>query len=552
MFNNLRITQRFIVILFAYWISFTAVVGVSFLGLLSARDSLRLVHDQSMQRALMAEESMSATVQNRLQVLLAFQHAPENPLASVHNHPTNIHLDAIADTRVKANAVNKAMEDSITDPEERKLYESTKPIRAAWRAKLDEATNAIRSGNFGADVLERFLAASRTEGEAVMQSLAAFRDYQVQRGKQAYEEAQQHYERALWVFGLTTLLGGIPATVLALTLLSRLRSGFNMAIETAHEIAGNDLSRPVPHAGHDEIGTLLGQMEIMRSNLHHIVSQVRRGADAIAGAASEVATGTHDLSERTESQASSLQQTASATEQLSGTVQHNADNANQANQLASAATGVAQRGGSVVAQVVDTMEAINSSSRKIVDIIGVIDGIAFQTNILALNAAVEAARAGEQGRGFAVVAAEVRNLAGRSAQAAKEVRALITDSVDKVGVGSSQVSQAGATMQEIVSGIQRVSDIVGEIASASVQQSSGLAQINQAVAQLDGVTQQNAALVEQTSAASSALQEQARQLAALAASFTLEAGAQSASYQARPAATVPAVAPRAPAALLGR
>ena len=206
----------------------------------------------------------------------------------------------------------------------------------------------------------------------------------------------------------------------------------------------------------------------------------------------------------------------------------------------------------MVAQVVDTMEAINSSSRKIVDIIGVIDGIAFQTNILALNAAVEAARAGEQGRGFAVVAAEVRNLAGRSAQAAKEVRALITDSVDKVGVGSTQVSQAGATMQEIVSGIQRVSDIVGEIASASVQQSSGLAQINQAVAQLDGVTQQNAALVEQTSAASSALQEQARQLAALAASFTLETGAQSASYQAMPAAAVPAVAPRAPAALLGR
>ena len=548
MFNNLRITQRFILILFAYWISFSAVVGVSLLGLMSARDSLRLIHDQAMQRALLAEESMNATVQNRLQVLLAFQHAPDNPLAAVHDHPTNIHLDAIADTRVKANATNKAMEENITDPEERKLYDSTKPIRAAWRTKLDETTSAIRSGNYSAEVLERFLAASRTEGEAVVQSMGAFRDYQVNKGKQAYQEAQEHYERALWVFGLTTALGGIPATFLALTLLGRMRSGFSMAIDTAHEIAGNNLSRPVPHAGHDEIGTLLGQMETMRSNLHHMISQVRQGANAIAGSASEVATGTHDLSERTESQASSLQQTASATEQLSGTVQHNADNASQANQLASAATGIAQRGGTVVAQVVDTMEAINSSSRKIVDIIGVIDGIAFQTNILALNAAVEAARAGEQGRGFAVVAAEVRNLAGRSAQAAKEVRALITDSVDKVGVGSSQVSQAGATMQEIVAGIQRVSDIVGEIASASVQQSSGLAQINQAVAQLDGVTQQNAALVEQTSAASSALQEQAHQLATLAASFTLESG--SSSHSARPMPSP--VAPRASVALLGR
>ncbi|GAB3354790.1 MULTISPECIES: methyl-accepting chemotaxis protein [Giesbergeria] len=546
MFNNLRITQRFIVILFAYWISFTAVVGVSFSGLVAARDSLRIVHDQAMQRAMMAEESMSATVSNRLQVLLAFQHAPENPLAAVHNHPTSNHLEAIAETRAKANTINKAMEDGIVDPEERKVYDATKPIRAAWRVKLDEATEAIRVGNFSAEVLERFLVASRTEGEAVMKSMSQFRDYQMGRAHQAYQEAQQRYETGLWVFGLTTLLGGIPATFLALTLLSRLRSGFGMAIETAHEIAGNDLSRPVPHAGHDEIGTLLGQMEIMRSNLHQIVSQVRRGADAIAGAASEVATGTHDLSERTESQASSLQQTASATEQLSGTVQHNADNASQANQLASAATGVAQRGGTVVAQVVNTMEAINTSSRKIADIIGVIDGIAFQTNILALNAAVEAARAGEQGRGFAVVASEVRNLAGRSAQAAKEVRVLITDSVDKVGLGSNQVSQAGATMQEIVSGIQRVSDIVGEIASASVQQSSGLTQINQAVAQLDGVTQQNAALVEQTSAASSALQEQARQLAVLAASFTLEPAAGQAT------APMQYAAARAPVALLGR
>ena len=278
----------------------------------------------------------------------------------------------------------------------------------------------------------------------------------------------------------------------------------------------------MPQSGSDEIGNLLSQMETMRNGLHRVVSQVRHGSDSIASASSEVATGTQDLSNRTEQQASSLEQTASASEELAATVQNNAENAAQASQLAAAASDVASRGGAVVSQVVGTMDAINTSSRKIVDIIGVIDGIAFQTNILALNAAVEAARAGEQGRGFAVVASEVRSLAQRSAEAAKEIKTLISDSVEKVGVGTEQVAQAGSTMQEIVAGIKRVADIVGEIASASREQSAGIAQINQAVTQLDGVTQQNAALVEETSAASNALQEQARELATLAASFRLE------------------------------
>jgi len=324
------------------------------------------------------------------------------------------------------------------------------------------------------------------------------------------------------VFALAVLLGGLPAVVMTYMLLARLRAGFKLADETATAIANGDLSQAVPHAGHDEIGHLLGQMDIMRSNLHRVISQVHNGSDAIASAASEVATGTLDLSNRTESQASSLEQTAAASEELASTVQNNAESANQANQLTTAASDVASRGGAMVSQVVQTMEAINASSLKIVDIISVIDGIAFQTNILALNAAVEAARAGEQGRGFAVVASEVRSLAGRSADAAREIKTLITDSVEKVGMGTQQVAQAGVTMQEIVTGIQHVADIVREIASASREQSTGIAQINQAVTQLDGVTQQNAALVEETSAASSALQEQAHELAKLAASFKLD------------------------------
>ena len=257
---------------------------------------------------------------------------------------------------------------------------------------------------------------------------------------------------------------------------------------------------------------------------------MRSGAEAIAGASTQVAAGTGDLSMRTEQQAASLEETAAATEELSSTVQQNADSAIRASELARGATDVAERGGHMVSEVVATMEDINTSAKKIEAIIGVIDSIAFQTNILALNAAVEAARAGEQGRGFAVVASEVRSLAGRSAEAAKEIKVLINDSVNRVRTGSDQVHRTGNTMQDIVQSIARVSDIVSEIAEASREQSKGLAQINDAVANLDDVTQQNAALVEETSAASTSLQEQANQMAQMSAKFVLEPGTTSAGY----------------------
>jgi methyl-accepting chemotaxis protein len=522
MFESVRITQRFIAVIVIYSIAFAAVMGVSLWGLMSARDSLKAVHDDAMKPALLADESINKIVQNRLQILLAFQHAPDGPLASIHTHPTNMHIEAIAANRAEANRIFKEMEASASDAEEKAVFESTKTSRAAWREKLDQVVKAIQSGDFSPATMAVFLQAGRTEGEAAVKALIVYRDHQVKQANDAYKDAESRYHNALIVFVLAIVLGGIPAMGMTLMLLTRLRMGFRLAHDTATAIAQGDLSRPVPHTGSDEIGDLLSQMDSMRNNLHRVISQVRNGSDSIASAASEVAIGTQDLSNRTESQASSLEQTASASEELASTVQNNADNANQANQLAMSASDVASRGGAVVSQVVDTMEAINTSSRKIVDIISVIDGIAFQTNILALNAAVEAARAGEQGRGFAVVASEVRSLAGRSAEAAREIKTLITDSVEKVGMGTEQVARAGATMQEIVTGIRRVADIVGEIASASREQSTGIAQINQAVTQLDGVTQQNAALVEETSAASGALQEQARELARLAASFKLE------------------------------
>ncbi|AIY40253.1 Methyl-accepting chemotaxis protein I (serine chemoreceptor protein) [Collimonas arenae] len=294
------------------------------------------------------------------------------------------------------------------------------------------------------------------------------------------------------------------------------------AVEVARRVADGDLTASIEVRSRDETGMLMQALKDMNQSLQKIVGEVRSGTDTIATASSQIAAGNQNLSQRTEEQASSLEETAASMEQLTSTVKQNADNASQANQLAVSASEVALHGGTVVTQVVSTMGAINTSSKKIVDIIGVIDGIAFQTNILALNAAVEAARAGEQGRGFAVVAAEVRNLAQRSAAAAKEIKVLIDDSVEKVGVGTRLVDQAGSTMDEIVASVRRVTDIMGEITAASQEQTAGIEQINTAISQMDQVTQQNAALVEEAAAAAGSLQDQAATLAEVVGGFRLE------------------------------
>ena len=310
-------------------------------------------------------------------------------------------------------------------------------------------------------------------------------------------------------------------------------------------VASGDLTARIDQHSNNEIGVLFAALKRMQESLAKIVSEVRAGTDTIATASGQIASGNLDLSSRTEQQASSLEETASSMEELTSTVKQNADNARQANSLATTASEVATKGGQVVSQVVETMGSINESSKKIVDIIGVIDGIAFQTNILALNAAVEAARAGEQGRGFAVVASEVRSLAQRSAAAAKEIKSLIDDSVTKVDAGSKLVDQAGSTMDEVVRSIQRVTDIMAEITAASAEQTAGIEQINQAVTEMDNVTQQNAALVEQASAAAQSMQDQAEVLSKAVAVFKLDAAqvAKSAPLQALPlpAARAPAV-----------
>jgi len=339
-----------------------------------------------------------------------------------------------------------------------------------------------------------------------------------------YAEAQSEYNSIFMVTSIIVSSGVLLAVIVGFFLIRAIVGPLNEGIAIANAVASGDLTSRIDVHSTNETGRLMMALKQMNDNLVELVGKVRMGTDSITTASSEIAAGNSDLSQRTEEQASSLEETASSMEELAATVKQNADNARQANQLAAGASEVAVKGGAVVSQVVQTMSSINESSKKIVDIISVIDGIAFQTNILALNAAVEAARAGEQGRGFAVVATEVRTLAQRSATAAKEIKELIKDSVSKVEDGTRLVDEAGATMDEIVSAVKRVTDIMSEISAASQEQSAGIEQVNQAVTQMDEVTQQNAALVEEASAAAESMQEQAQALTQAVTVFKLSGG----------------------------
>jgi methyl-accepting chemotaxis protein len=359
-------------------------------------------------------------------------------------------------------------------------------------------------------------------------AFANSQDQQLQaEGKTAIADGATAIQLTLIFSALAILM----AAALGYFLTRSITRPLHTAVKVAENVAAGDLTTQIQVMSQDETGQLMQGLKNMNENLLKIVTEVRAGTNAITSASSEIAAGNLDLSSRTEQQASSLEETASAMEQMTATVKQNADNARQANLLAAQASRVAVQGGEVVGEVVNTMEGINTSSRKIVDIIAVIDGIAFQTNILALNAAVEAARAGEQGRGFAVVASEVRNLAQRSASAAKEIKVLIDDSVAKVDNGTQLVAKAGATMAEVVSSVKNVTDIVGEIAIASNEQSTGIEEINKAITQMDEVTQQNAALVQEASSAAYSLNEQAERLSQAISIFKVSAGSATAAVR---------------------
>ncbi|WP_443115560.1 methyl-accepting chemotaxis protein [Herbaspirillum seropedicae] len=417
----------------------------------------------------------------------------------------------------------KQVEALLSTPEEKALFQKIGELRKLYLSSRDEINKAKAAGNTeeAMRILDQVFVPNATAYQDTMRKLVDFQRKEMDDTAQEIDAIAAKSRTLILVLeGLILLLGVVFARFLTLGITKPL----HRAVDVSRRVAEGDLSSEIAVTSRDETGQLLESLKDMNQSLRGIVSNVRSGTDTISTASSEIAAGNLDLSSRTEQQASSLAETASAMEELISTVRQNADNARQASQLANSASAVAEQGGGVVSQVVDTMGAINASSRKIVDIISVIDGIAFQTNILALNAAVEAARAGEQGRGFAVVASEVRTLAQRSASAAKEIKELINDSVGKVDDGSRLVEQAGNTMQEVVSSVRRVTDIVAEISAASTEQTHGIEQINLAITQMDQVTQQNAALVEEAAAAAASMQTQAGRLMQMVSVFRLSEG----------------------------
>ncbi|NEX62374.1 methyl-accepting chemotaxis protein [Noviherbaspirillum galbum] len=451
--------------------------------------------------------------------------------------------DAAASSKSSTELMKK-IEKLITSEAEKSLFNKISEVRASYILSRDAVFKLKAEGRAeeASKVLdEQYLPASARYLELVGQFL------QLQRKQldEAAERAEALESRGrLELFGLSALvvLFGVAS---AWWLTSGITGPLRKAVTAARRVASGDLAGDIQVDSRDETGELLQALRDMNSSLQKIVSDVRQGTEAITTASGEIAAGNLDLSTRTEQQASSLGETASSMEQLTSAVRHNADNARQANALANTASEVAVKGGEVIGEVVGTMGDINASARKIVDIISVIDSIAFQTNILALNAAVEAARAGEQGRGFAVVASEVRTLAQRSAAAAKEIKSLIDSSVERVDAGSMLVSQAGRTMQEIMESVRRVTDIMAEITAASAEQTAGIEQVNQAITQMDAVTQQNAALVEEAAAASNAMQQQAEKLTEAVALFRLEGSHAAAQAPAAISARVNAIVPAA-------
>lgn len=429
--------------------------------------------------------------------------------------------DQMKVTSAEISKIQNALKEKLTNPEALRLYDVIQQRRNEYVGKRNDALEQRRQGNLQAaqnfydNELEGLL--DRYNGSIT--DLLKFQQSLINTNADTLHNNNTLALNLLIGLTAVSLLIGL---LLAISITRSITRPLTNAVNFAEKVSNRDLTSRINVKGSDELAALMAALQRMNANLLNVVREVKDGADSIATAAGQIAAGNMDLSSRTEQQASSLAETAATMEELTTTVKQNADNARQANGLAESAASVATKSGQVVAQVVDTMGAINESSKQVVDIISVIDSIAFQTNILALNAAVEAARAGEQGKGFAVVASEVRSLAQRSAQAAKEIKDLIDKSVSITETGNRLVAEAGTTMQETVASIKRVTDIMGEITAASQEQSIGIDQVNQAVSQMDQVTQQNAALVQEASAASDSLQDQAGTLAKLVSTFRVD------------------------------
>ncbi|MDN6888159.1 methyl-accepting chemotaxis protein [Variovorax sp. CAN2819] len=491
-----------------------AIASIGVLRLQAVGDATRDLVRESLSKERLAAAWQLATSNNSIRTFSLLKSDDADVQALLRKH--------IAATSAVITETQKKLEAVLASPEELALSADIKKKRGDYVELRNQILKLKAEGrkDEASKLTDTQLVPALSAYEAGIRAMVNHQQRQID-STAAVIDAKYLSGRA-WIIALAAvaLLAG---TATACLLTRSIVQPIGEALLIAETVAAGDLSQEFETERGGDFGRLLRGMGDMEDTLTDLVTRIKTSTDSIAVASRQIAAGNQDLSSRTEEQASSLEQTAASMEELTSTVKQNADNARQANQLAVSASEVAVKGGSVVSQVVDTMGSINASSKKIVDIIGVIDGIAFQTNILALNAAVEAARAGEQGRGFAVVASEVRSLAQRSAAAAKEIKTLIGDSVEKVEEGSKQVEEAGRTMEEIVGSVKRVTDIMGEITAASQEQTSGIEQINQAITQMDQVTQQNAALVEEASAAAQSLQEQADELMRAVSTFKLDA-----------------------------
>jgi methyl-accepting chemotaxis protein len=514
-FNNIRIGQRLTLGFGIVLLLLVTSTGVAFQAMSDATAGQRKLMEME-RRARLADEWVASTQLNVNRVM-GLAKSGNNPEVDIYFKPL------IAQTTERINALQKDLEATIESDKGRALLSDIGARRKAYIGVRKTYFEALKVADpLAQDLLTgQLLPAAQTYVETMQQ----LQQHEHQLVDEAVAQAEAATNRQVYLIGGIALMALLFGVLVAWRITRSVTVPVAAAVRAARTVADGDLTQPMVVDRQDELGDLQKALADMKASLQRTVTQVRQASDSIGVASSEIASGNQDLSSRTEQAASNLQETAASMEELTSTVKNSADAARQANQLAASASEVAVRGGGVVQQVVATMQEIHQSSQKINDIIGTIDGIAFQTNILALNAAVEAARAGEQGRGFAVVAGEVRNLAQRSAEAAKEIKGLIGASVDRVDAGSRLVAEAGQTMSEVVGSIQRVTDIVGEISAAAGEQSDGIGQVNVAVNQLDQMTQQNAALVEQSAAAAQSLKDQAARLSQVVSTFRIDGSA---------------------------
>jgi methyl-accepting chemotaxis protein len=511
-FSNLAIGKR-MALAFGLVMALMAVIAAAgFVGLREVSASVQEINADRFPKVKIANAigDLVSSHSRKLRTMLLMESAADR----------DKEMAIMADQRAEIGKLYSTLEARLNTEEGKKLFAKLLKERTDYVHEVEAIAGLVRADDL-AHARESLFSKLRKQETEYLDTLDEFSNLVEGQMTKVGERAGTDVTRADTIILVATAVGLLMAAGFGWVATRSVTQPVAQAVDALGRLAAGDLTVRIDSGRTDELGKMLQAVSATAASLRQVVEQVRSGVDSVTTASSQIAAGNTDLSGRTEQQASSLQETASSMEQLTSTVRASADNARQANQLAAATSDVAARGGQVVGEVIATMDAINHSSKKIADIIGVIDGIAFQTNILALNAAVEAARAGEQGRGFAVVASEVRSLAQRSAEAAKEIKSLIGSSVERVDAGSRQVAAAGETMEQIVTQVRRVTDLIGEIASAAQEQSSGISQVNQAVTQMDQVTQQNAALVEESAAAAQSLAQQAAALAAAVGIFKI-------------------------------